>query len=62
METIYVTIKGEDFSAGDIEKGEFGGWCAVAYDVKDEENFEAFFRYKKDAIAWVKRKFKSQFN
>lgn len=62
METIYITIKGTEYSAGDVAKGEFGGWVATAYEKGGGESYEACFDLKRQAISYVKKKFKSQFN
>ena len=61
METIYTIIKGIEYDAGDIEKGEFGGWVATAYSRGGGENYEACFACKRQAIAYVKKTFKAQF-
>ena len=61
METIYITISGNEYAAGDVEKGEFGGWVATAYGKNDNDSYESCYKHKREAVAWVKKKFKSQF-
>lgn len=61
METIYITIKGIEYDAGDVERGEFGGWVATAYSINCDENYEACFALKRQAIAYIKKTFKAQF-